>query len=70
MPDFGQCNDKEDMNDVTMLGLDWSTDVEKKSRIYLRPLRGARSRSKTTIVLSLSDNAIAMKVKNKRITYS
>jgi hypothetical protein len=54
MPDFGQCNDKEDMNDVTML-LDWSTEVEKKSRIYLRPLRGARSRSKTTIVLSLSN---------------
>jgi hypothetical protein len=55
MPDFGQCNDKEDMNDATMLCLDWRTEVEEKSRIYLRPLWGARSRSKTAIVLSLSD---------------
>jgi hypothetical protein len=69
MPDFGQCNDKEDMNDVTML-LDWSTEVEKKSRIYLRPLRGGALVLRPPSFFPFQTNAIAMKIKNKRITSS
>lgn len=69
MPDFGQCNDKEDINDVTML-LDWSTEVEKKSRIYLRPLRGGTLVLTPPSFFPFPTNAIAMKIKNKQITSS